>query len=70
MPWEPLRPKPEFKKRVKTIYTNLGDRGGPVFREKITPKVEGSEPPNRREKTRGQNLVGGGGGLYLLNLEN
>ena len=46
---------------MKTIYTNLGDRGGPVFREENTPNVEGSEPLNRREKTRGQNLVGGGG---------
>ena len=49
------------KTRKLTIYTNLGDRGGPEFREENTSKVKGSEPLNRREKTRAQNLVGGGG---------
>ena len=49
------------KTRKLTIYTNLGDRGGPEFREENTSKVKGSEPFNRREKTRAQNLVGGGG---------
>ena len=61
MLWEPLRPEPEAKKRVKTIYTNFGDRGGPLCRGKITPEVEGSESPNRRMKTRGRKLDGRGG---------
>ena len=61
MVWGLLRPEPELEKRVKTIYTNLGDRGGPEFCEENTSKVEGSEPLDRREKTRAQNLVGGGG---------
>ena len=61
MVWGLLRPEPELEKRVETIYTNFGDRGGPLFRGKTTPKVEGSESPNRRMKTRGQKLVGRGG---------
>ena len=50
------------KERELAIYTNFGDRGGPLFRGKITPEVEGSESPNRRKKTRGRNLTKKGGG--------
>ena len=70
MAWGPLRLEPELEKRVETIYTNFGDRGGPLFRGETTLKVERNEFPNRRMKTRGQNSVGKGGGLYLQNLEN
>ena len=70
MVWGLLRPEPELEKRVETIYTNFGDRGGPLFRGETTLKVERNEFPNRRMKTRGQNSVGKRGGLYLQNLEN
>ena len=62
MVWGLLRPEPELEKRVETIYTNFGDRGGPLFRGETTLKVERNEFPNRRMKTRGQNSVGKGGG--------
>ena len=52
----------KFTKNVEederlAIYTDFGDRGGPLFREKIAPEVEGSKSPNRREKTRGRNSI-------------
>ena len=48
MAWGPLRLEPELEKRVETIYTNFGDRGGPLFRGETTLKVERNEFPNRR----------------------